>query len=60
MKYLTDREHRVIFNSTRAINELDINNTLSFIKEEMDLTVEGFYQTKRTIVVNKSFLFKSL
>ena len=44
---ITDKEHRVIFNSPRIINKSEINKALSSINREMDQAAEEFYQTNK-------------
>ena len=44
---ITDKKHRVIFNTPRTINKSEINKALSSINREMNQAAEEFYQINK-------------
>ena len=44
---ITDKKHRVIFNTLRTINKSEINKALSSINREMDEAAEEFYKSEK-------------
>lgn len=45
--FISDKEHRVIFNSPKTINKSEINRALKSLNQQMEEAAEEFYQTEK-------------
>src|SRR5574344_1328392 len=45
--FISDKEHRVIFNSHKTINKSEINRALKSLNQQMEEAAEEFYQTEK-------------
>ena len=45
--FISDKEHRVIFNPPKTINKSEINRALKSLNQQMEEAAEEFYTTNK-------------